>query len=153
MKRNLLNQQTLKRYRSGFTTSVKQFKDRIKSMREMREKKKRENEDIVGLSSNILRVSEFKFFQLSYYGWYGHKLADREMEYFFTEYIFDDIMPHWVRHTARKVTSCYFQGTLDPRKFNITHPVTHGYTKEDPTANTILMIIIHVALFLIIMAV
>ncbi len=132
----LLNQQTLKRHLSGFSAIVRQFKNRVNSIRKMSEKTKRDNEDIVGLSSNILQVSEFRFFKLSYYNWYGRDLADKEMEYLYTEYMFDNYVPHWVRHTARKVEACYAQGTLDPRKFSINQPVTYSHANENIAANS-----------------
>ncbi len=148
----LLNQRTLKKHLSGLSSIVRQFTNQVHSILEMREKTKRDNEDIVGLSSNILQVSEFKFFKLSYHKWHGRTLADREMEHFFTNYMFENTVPHWVRHTARKVTSCYSKGTLDPREFNINHPITYGFSKDNLTANTIIMIIINISFFLILVA-
>ena len=36
--------------------------------------------------------------------------------------MFEDIVPHWVRHFTRKVVSLFERGTLDPCEFDIERP-------------------------------
>jgi hypothetical protein len=70
------------------------------------------------MSSSLLQVSEFRFFELSYSRWYGRDLSEKRMEYFFSDYMMRRQVPLWVRHLSREVQSRYFKGTLDPYEYN-----------------------------------
>jgi hypothetical protein len=86
-------------------------------------KKDRTEKDIAQtiMSSSLLQVSEFRFFELSYSRWYGRDLSEKRMEYFFSDYMMRRQVPYWVRHLSREVQSQYFKGTLDPYEYNIQY--------------------------------
>jgi hypothetical protein len=73
-------------------------------------------------ASRMLQISEFRFFKLAYCQWYGHEITDNRLEYIFSDYMFGDIVPHWVRHFTRKVLDLFDQGKLNPEDFNIRCP-------------------------------
>ncbi len=75
----------------------------------------------VSYSADILDISEFRFFHLAYSDWFGHTIADRDMESIFASYLFESVVPYWARHLARKVLDLHTKGILDPGKFNIKH--------------------------------
>ena len=82
------------------------------------------NKDLesVMVASKLLQVSEFSFFNLAYVQWYGREIQANAMEKIFATYMFEDVVPHWVRHLARRVLSTYDIGTLDPSEFNLERP-------------------------------
>ena len=86
--------------------------------------------DHVSISAGLLQVSEFRFFQVAYADWYGREISTRSLEPIFTRYMFDNVVPHWVRHLTRIVLSRSEEGTLDPADFNIRLP------KCDPNQQT-----------------
>jgi hypothetical protein len=73
----------------------------------------------VGTASRILQVSEFRFFHLAYFQWYGRENSDKGIESVFSNYMLKNEIPHWVRHFAREVLSRYSLGILDPDEYNI----------------------------------
>jgi hypothetical protein len=74
--------------------------------------------DGIGTASKILRVSEFRFFQLAYFQWYGHEISDKDIESVFSRYMMKNEIPPWVRHFTREILSRYSLGILDPREYN-----------------------------------
>ena len=73
-------------------------------------------------ASKALQISEFRLFRLAYFQWYGRDIPESELEHIFSAYMFEDIVPHWVRHCGRQVTARFEQGVLDPGDFNIECP-------------------------------
>lgn len=78
------------------------------------------DEDVVS-SAALLQISEFRFFHLAYERWFGHVLSDRDMEHIYVPYLFDSVVPYWVRHLVREVLSLEKQASLNPADFNIKH--------------------------------
>jgi len=83
-----------------------------------------ENRDLdrVMVASRLLQISEFNFFGLAHSCWYGQEIQEHSLEYIFAEYMFEDKIPHWVRHLARTILSRHEHGKLDPGEFNVVHP-------------------------------
>jgi hypothetical protein len=50
-----------------------------------------------------LDTTEFRLFELAYRDWYGRICKTSIMESYFTPYMFDNIVPFWVRAFCRKV--------------------------------------------------
>ena len=50
-----------------------------------------------------LDTTEFKLFELAYEDWYGHLCNNKVMENYFSPYMFQNIVPFWVRAFCRKV--------------------------------------------------
>lgn len=86
-------------------------------------KKDRTEKDVAQtiMSSSLLQVSEFRFFELSYSRWYGRDLSENRMEYYFSDYMMRSQVPHWVRHLSREVKTRHFEGTLDPYEYNVQY--------------------------------
>jgi len=92
--------------------------------------------DKVANAAKLLQISEFRFFQIAYFQWYGRGIAENQLEYIFSEYMFEDIVPPWVRHFSRTVLACNEDGGIDPSNYNIERPKTtlelksagYGYT-------------------------
>lgn len=81
-----------------------------------------EDIDHVIISAGLLQVSEFKFFKVAYADWYGDDISDSSLEPIFTRYVYQDVVPPWVRHLARIVMARSEAGSLNPQDFNIQHP-------------------------------
>jgi hypothetical protein len=87
--------------------------------------------DNVIISAGILQISEFRFFKVAYSDWYGVDISDKALEPIFSNYMFRNVVPHWVRRLARIVLSRSRQGVLNPKDFNIK------YRKATPELQTI----------------
>jgi hypothetical protein len=98
----------IERYRKNHRSSHNDNKDHVLS-----------DTLTVSYSADILDISEFRFFQLAYFDWFGHTIEDRDMENIFASYLFDSVVPYWARHLARKVLDLNTKGILDPGEFNI----------------------------------
>lgn len=77
----------------------------------------------VASAAALLQISEFQFFHLAHMQWFGKSLPDNMMESFFSDYLFAEAIPHWVRQLSRKVLNLYKQGNLKLSDFNIERPV------------------------------
>lgn len=104
--------------------------------------------DRVGFASTLLQISEFRFFKMSYFRWYGRHISDGRLEYIFDDFMFGRSVPHYVRYFAREVISLFEKGRLDPKDFGINHPRP---TPEMRSAGIgyILMLLLVLVVFLI----
>ncbi len=71
-------------------------------------------------TSALLEITEFEVFRIAYRDWFGKRAADNVIEPFFTDYMFNEVVPAWVRHFTRLVIDLAREGRLDPRQFGIT---------------------------------
>jgi len=110
------------------------------------------NKDIdrVMVASRMLQISEFNFFGLAYSCWYGQEIQEQALEYIFAEYMFEDRIPHWVRHLARTILSKDDQGTLDPKEFNIVQPGPSQKLKYYGVGYTIMLTVLMVVFCILI---
>ncbi|KPK01457.1 MAG: hypothetical protein AMK71_05465 [Nitrospira bacterium SG8_35_4] len=106
--------------------------------------------DRVMVASRLLQISEFNFFGLAYSSWYGQEIQERLLEYIFAEYMFEDKIPHWVRHLARTIVSRDDQGTLDLKEFNIIHPSPSKKLKYYGVGYTVMLTVIMVVFCILI---
>ncbi len=130
-----------------FTDAIRQFLRRLEQERNP----PLTDIDYVAISAGLLQVSEFRFFQVAYADWYGREISTPSLEPIFTRYMFDNVVPHWVRRLTRIVLSRSKEGTLDPRDFNIRLP------KCDPHQQTmgwhyVLTLILVLAVFLVLVS-
>lgn len=70
-------------------------------------------------ASSVLNVGEFRVFEIAYEEWYGESGEEKMIEKHFTGYMFEDIVPPWVRHFSKKVLKLDDEGTLDPEEYGI----------------------------------
>lgn len=74
-------------------------------------------------ASSLLSVGEFRVFEIAYKDWYGEDGEETLIEKHFTGYMFNDIVPPWVRHFCKKILRLDSEGTLDPEDFGIMRKV------------------------------
>ncbi|NIR59935.1 MAG: hypothetical protein GWO02_10610 [Gammaproteobacteria bacterium] len=75
--------------------------------------------DAVLNATAILDITEWDFFHLAYDRWHGEPPAEHVMEPIFAAYMFDDVVPLWVRHFARLVERLYHRGRLDKHALGV----------------------------------
>lgn len=114
------------------------------------------NQDVVGndggrveISSRLLQMSEFKFFQLAYSWWYGRDISEKNMESIFADYMLKNEVPHWARHLARQVLSKYFHGVLDPHEYGVECILPPRELNDTKVFITIFMIVVYLFFYLI----
>lgn len=61
----------------------------------------------------LLDITEYELFHLAYLRWHGERAGQQTLEPFFVAYMFDDVVPPWVRHFSRLVGRLYRAGRLD----------------------------------------
>lgn len=72
----------------------------------------------------VLDVTEFRLFELAWADWYGRRGPVEQVEPFFVRYMFDQVVPDWVRQFARKILALSDEGNLDPEAFG-----AHGHVE------------------------
>lgn len=75
-------------------------------------------EDVLKTAA-LLDIGEFDVFRIAYVQWHGRNPSDALLEPFFARYLFDSVVPVWVRHFARTVLQLANEGRLDPEQFGI----------------------------------
>ncbi len=74
-------------------------------------------------AASLLEVKEFVLFELAYRDWFGRRPRSEELEVHFTNYMFNEVIPTWVRRYSRKVVELYELGELDPKRLGIYKPL------------------------------
>jgi len=69
----------------------------------------------------ILDITEYDLFDLAYDRWHGERAEEAVLERFFVAYMFNDVVPIWVRHFARLVQRLNSRGELDRRALGVRH--------------------------------
>lgn len=87
--------------------------------------------DIVDIldTAAVLEISEFRVFEIAYAEWYGRPGPSDLLERSFSNYMYHDLVPAWVRQFTRHVLDLRDAGRLTPETFGI-HP-------ETPTPTTV----------------
>jgi hypothetical protein len=75
-------------------------------------------EEVLDVAAH-LDIKEFEVFHLAYSWWHGHDCTDAKIETFFVKYMFDDVVPHWVRQFTRMALRLKDEGRLEPEAFGI----------------------------------
>jgi len=70
-------------------------------------------------TSALLEITEFEVFRIAYQSWYGRPEKDAVLEPFFTDYMFNEVVPFWVRHFTHHILKLDHERRLDPREFGI----------------------------------
>lgn len=69
-------------------------------------------EDVLEASA-VLEIREFDMFRLAYLSWFGKECRKDVLEVHFARYMFNKIVPHWVRHYSRMILERASAGVLD----------------------------------------
>ena len=67
----------------------------------------------------ILDITEYELFRLAYQRWHGEQVDENALEAFFVAYMFNDVVPLWVRYFSRLVQRRSQLGTLDCKEFGV----------------------------------
>ncbi len=78
-------------------------------------------------ASSLLSVGEFRVFEIAYEAWHGEVGEEKMIEEHFTGYMFNDIVPPWVRHFCKKVLKRDIEGTLAPEEYGIIQNAATPY--------------------------
>lgn len=70
-------------------------------------------------TASVLNVGEFRVFQLAHKEWYAEEADEKTIERFFTQYMFNEIVPLWVRHFCQKILKQDEEGTLELAAFGL----------------------------------
>ena len=113
-------------------------REKLRSKRYFDEKTIPEDVWAVLKASSALSVGEFRVFQIAYEQWYGEEGEEKAIENHFTSYMFNDIVPIWVRHFCTRVVRLDREDALDPSEFGVRHaaeqePREHLAHIEDAT--------------------
>jgi len=64
-------------------------------------------------AAEALGITEYDFFRLAFRRWSGREAEARALENIFVVYMFQQSVPHWVRHLAREVNTRTAEGRLN----------------------------------------
>ena len=67
----------------------------------------------------LLDITEFELFRLAYERWHGEPVDETVLEPFFVAYMFNDVVPMWVRYFSRLVQRRSQLDTLDCKEFGV----------------------------------
>lgn len=78
-------------------------------------------------AAEALGLTEYDFFRFAYKCWTGCEPDARMLENVFVTYMFQQTVPHWVRHLAREVNSRATEGRLNAVELEVMK-----YRKRQP---------------------
>lgn len=102
-------------------------------------------------SAAMLDVTEFKLFHMAFADWHGYEADSDEIEPFFVKYMFEDVVPYWVRQYTRKVLRLAHEGQLSRRTLGLQPVPTSARMRS--RGGWFLIILVLCVTFLIILAV
>ncbi len=70
----------------------------------------------------LLDTTEFRVFGLAYERWFGHRSDDALIEPYYIPYMFQCVVPFWVRYFTREVLARYRAGTLRAADYGVVPP-------------------------------
>lgn len=82
-----------------------------------------DDSDLVFKARATLGLLEFDFFRVAWRHWHGAEPEDRALEPAFVTYLFQQRVPGYVRHFARRVLAEAAVGRLDPAAFGLDQRV------------------------------
>lgn len=99
-------------------------------------------------TSALLEITEFEVFRIAYQRWYGRMEKDAVLEPFFTNYMFNDVVPFWVRHFTQHILKLAHERRLDPREFGIA-PRTYSSAMAAKGVRYLLIVVLWLATLLV----
>lgn len=57
----------------------------------------------ISASASVLRVTEFRLFELAYLDWFGQSSKEADIERVYIPYLIEGVAPCWVRQYTRQV--------------------------------------------------
>lgn len=74
---------------------------------------------LVANACRLLRLPEFRFFQLAYQRWFGAPARDADLEPAFVRFLYGAPAPLWVRHLAREVVGRSRHEPVGPETYGV----------------------------------
>jgi len=100
-------------------------------------------------TASLLSVGEFRVFQIAYAQWYGEEGDEKMIERYFTGYMFNDIVPVWVRHFCTRILKLDSEDALDPAEFGIERKAATLEQRNRGLEFITLLLVILIAFFFI----
>lgn len=88
------------------------------------------NPKTVVVVSNRLSITEYEVFRIAYRQWFGVDATDKDLKKVFIRYIFENQLPHWVRHFCIKVVRLHESGKLEVQEFTGQRDRRAGMSKN-----------------------
>ncbi len=86
--------------------------------------------DLVTEARAVLGLLEFDFFRAAWRHWHGEEPDDRALEPAFVTYLFQQRVPGYVRHFARRVLEEAAGGRLDPAALRLDQTVHNAAVND-----------------------
>ncbi|MFQ5785281.1 MAG: hypothetical protein ACE5H8_10715 [Alphaproteobacteria bacterium] len=99
--------------------------------------------------SALLGIPEFRLFDIAYRFWYGEGADEKTIERYFIPYMFQDVVPLWVRHFTHHVRSLGRQGRLDKTAFGIQRRVATSESVQRGRVYALTLLTVLVVLLLL----
>lgn len=104
---------------------------------------------LVSDTAGLLEITEFRLFQLAYHDWYGTDINDQETETYFIPFMFNEVVPFWLRHFCETIQKKYKQGVLNREELGIKpDPYPKFFLRWFVTSVTVLVVVLTVLVFL-----
>lgn len=97
---------------SKLANKLEQDEIKLKKISSMDEPLPEDIADVLEISA-ILEIREYDLFGLAYYWWFGRPSPEKVLESHFARYMFNRIVPLWVRQYSRMVLELQEKGNLD----------------------------------------
>lgn len=97
-------------------------------------------------AASLLSVGEFRVFEIAYEQWYGEPGDAKRIERSFAAYMFNDVIPVWVRHFCKKVVQLDSENALDPGDYGILAPAA-STSQQNRGLECIMLLIVILMLF------
>lgn len=99
-------------YYKRLNKNFEQEKVKLKKISSMDEPLPEDIADVLEISA-ILEIREYDLFGLAYYWWFGRPSPEPVLESHFAKYMFNQVVPLWVRQYSRMVLELQEKGSLD----------------------------------------
>lgn len=74
---------------------------------------------LIAGACRLLRLPEFRFFQLAHERWFGRSAREQDLEPAFVRFLYGAPAPLWVRHLAREVTGRARHEPVGPETYGV----------------------------------
>jgi hypothetical protein len=96
-----------------------------------------------------LDIKEFEVFHLAYDWWHGEKSTDAEIEPVFVKYMFNSVVPPWVRQFTRMALQLRDEDRLDPDAFGVQQEPADAKMVSQGVRHSIILVLTLAALFML----
>ena len=96
-----------------------------------------------------LDINEFEVFHLAYDWWHGETSTDAEIEPIFVKYMFNSVVPPWVRQFTRMALQLRDEDRLDPDAFGVQQEPADAKMVSQGIRYSIILVMTLGALFML----